>query len=131
MSALTEFLLARVAEEETGAHSGRTFIRAGVIPSYFSSDGITFIGPGYQTNPAPDHLLERLRETWAANREAAKYELAQVASTRAIVDHARLWSSDTRRDQYAEGVRYGADIVLHQLAQPYSDHPDFRPEWRL
>lgn len=54
--------------------------------------------------------------------------LAEVKAKRAIVDEFQMWSDAPNPD--AAVVWNALKPVVRALAQPYADHPDFRPEWR-
>jgi hypothetical protein len=67
------------------------------------------------------------------------YVLADIAAKRAIVELAEDATGldaqvDSefrvgRRDEVAEP--YVGDLILRALAQPYAEHPDYDPAWRM
>ena len=59
--------------------------------------------------------------------------LAECEAKRRIVEEAMVWLEDasdwrTVESQDEEGAPV-SQRILHLLAQPYADHPDFQPEW--
>jgi Family of unknown function (DUF6221) len=68
-----------------------------------------------------------------AGRIDPLWVLADCAARRRIVaDHQER--ADVLRgpaEAFDAGVYAGLAYALRHLAQPYDDHPDFRPEWRL
>lgn len=129
MSDLTDFLLARVSEDEADARKAQEdLVRA--------PDGLSVRPIG--TDPLALAAFDSQSDlSW---RYRAERVLAECKAKRQIVEDALLWSSPqtvgpsrghARTDDYAKGVQYAAEIALYQLAQPYADHPDFQAEWRL
>jgi hypothetical protein len=119
---LTEFLLARIAEDEEVALSA---IRQ-------RDDEIA--GGAYVagSEPQPDADQPVVWDDWTGGpgiRMGAERLLAECEAKRRIVeawpDTFGLWSADQ-----ADAARAMKDVALRALAQPYADHPDYRPEWR-
>ena len=148
---LTEFLLARVAEDETMArtatagpwrHNSRKewftdpdklrAARAGIRQSggeeYVSAnDGKVGVAA---TGPADDS------QAMADARHIAHYDpdrvLGECEAKRRIVEAANEerpkganWTA------YMRGIWAAQNAVLYDLALPYADHPDYREEWSV
>lgn len=108
---LTDFLLARIAEDEALAQAAHRESMRG------------HAGPGYA----------RSIVAWAAQaKEVRGYELiermtparvlAECEAKRRIVDVARYATEGS--------AGWGFRRILLDLATVYADHPDFRKEWR-
>ena len=130
---LTEFLLARIAEDETPN-------RVRVRPEF--ANRVVYLSTGY------DEGFQRMLdgkvmtdEEWAEITEPVPPTarvLAECEAKRRIVEMmARIvdefalpaadrliWPDVNRRE------RHHANEVLYALALPYADHPDYREEWR-
>jgi hypothetical protein len=65
-------------------------------------------------------------------RHDPAWVLADVAAKRAIIETCAesLTLQETGYYEDHTGERDLANFVLHRLAQPYADHPDFKAEWR-
>lgn len=101
MSALTDFLLARIEEEERGAR--------GLVAQYDS------LVAGLRSTRLTMYLLGPHFGRWAPARV-----LTECASKRQIVE---LHSTPEER-------RTGQPCTtLRLLALPYAEHPDYRVEW--
>lgn len=61
-------------------------------------------------------------------RDDAPYRrpLADLEAKRRIV----ALTLDRTSDRFTAGYAAAINSVLHELASPYSDHPDYREEWR-
>lgn len=114
---LTEFLTARLDEEEavaesTGLHAQANGFDTGMPP--MGSGGIRE-SPEYPTvyvNP--------------------KRVLADIAAKRAIVEEYVEADAYYRvRADAPAGELTGLRTAVLLLAQPYADHPDFDPAWRM
>ena len=103
---LTEFLLARIAEDEAVARKAMRFYQHVLgIPHYF-------MPPNGKEFPDP-----RISMTPVA-------ALAECASKRAIVGIAKSSESGDC------GWYLTFNLALKALALPYADHPDFDESWR-
>jgi hypothetical protein len=103
MSDLTEFLLARFAEDEEEA-TGLDW-----RPWYQDSVRYELNHDGFIVDPA--------------------FVRADCAAKREIVGvYAEGWPVED--DRYTVGWQDAATAALRALARPYSAHPDFREEWR-
>jgi hypothetical protein len=92
---LTEFLAARVAEDEADAMSG------------------------WRWKSLPAGEYDRLQAR----------VLAECEAKRRIVEGAAN-EPDVNADQRDIGLWEGYLSAAELLALPYSDHPDYRPEWK-
>jgi hypothetical protein len=118
---ITEFLTARYDEEEAQARSAiANRARAHVHPG---DKGPQTFGP---VDISDDANLGDMAI-------GAEYVLADVAAKRAIVKFADVVDG-MAETIYQEFSSYpddeGADL-LKILVQPYADHPDFDPAWRV
>lgn len=66
--------------------------------------------------------------------------LAEVEAKRRIIDLAESWASQAERVERADArpdavmlrtQAITAETIVRVLIQPYADHPDFDPAWRL
>lgn len=109
---LTEFLLARIAEDEAAAQ-GATIEPVGTGRSWF--DGWS------DTHPVGIHIGK-----WAPTRV-----LAECEAKRRIVAKARVWLDDDPDGTSTEAMARACwTEALQPLAVVYADHPDYREEWR-
>lgn len=126
---LTEFLLARIAEDEEAARAAS--------PGGWSYPGIDSVAGGtlydktrrivdvVYENPHDNdgRIVRRLLvpEADANGNHIARHDparvLAECKAKRQLVDGFDSWGSD-------------AQWTLRTLALPYADHPDYRDEWR-
>lgn len=106
MSDLSEFLLARIADDELVAKRVRED-DATVTRMVF---GVPF--------------FKRLEAECEAKRRIVQHRALfdEAARVRAI--------SDPDGAQQARDTRLGLDIAVQLLALPYADHSDYRDEWR-
>jgi hypothetical protein len=106
---LTEFLLARIAEDEATAREAQTLASIYTDPQWHwlvaHNDGSRW----QQTSHDPARVL------------------AECEAKRRIVELVGRPSSD---DEWFMGRADALDEVLSYLALPYADHPDYREEWR-
>lgn len=148
MSNLTEFLLARIAEDEAAA-------RRATSETWTYHDGGDIMA-GYQpvTLCGFDSAgsLQESIEPWNAEhivRHDPARVLAECEAKRRIVEAleyarqrkdvynreyalGRLTTEDDLRARSRSNARWGGlDIAAHALALPYADHPDYDEEWRL
>lgn len=135
MTDLTEFLLARVAEDEARARTA-----AGAAPEPWevadrgwmarlyragSDQPILEVEQDRLAEPVPGALLEHI----AAHGPARV--LAECAAKRRIIE---LHDDALKHEMdFGEQSALGADLmhsdVLQLLALPYADHADYRSEW--
>jgi hypothetical protein len=109
---LTEFLLARIAEDE-----------ARLPTRHREYEDIYYSCPAARTDPDARGDLEYGEENCDCGLAAKrKRGLAECEAKRRIV--ARLC------DVEWTGSRAVRDVVLAELALPYADHPDYDQRWR-
>ena len=102
MMTLTEFLLARIAEDQADAELA-----------------IRNQEPGepWGCDTVPGEGLQLAR--WSPARV-----LAECEAKRQIVNRSKMLTAAT----YASGIAFAEILTL--LALPYTDHPDYDEEWR-
>lgn len=121
MSDLTEFLLARIVEDETVARE----IAAEMVR----------VADQYRPGMAPDpddmgiHAFEDGRNTPAVIVGPARVMAECEAKRRIVAEHPQFVDADF---SYCETCERSTSpcSTLRILALPYADHPDYRPEWR-
>jgi len=111
MGDLTDFLLARIAEDEASVRQ--------ILAPGWSHDG--------SPSPTPDEPIARVGH-WTLSLGRV---LAECEAKRRVVE---LFDADDDEgiscgDRWAIGMGHMHGSVLRLLAQPYADHPDFREEW--
>lgn len=136
---ITEFLLARIAEDEAVALPFKNEL--GDVRQWQADD----IGGVVRTvDPRPLGLPDMVG-TCSTHLEAdlmSRYDparvLAECAAKRAIVAYFELEAekmADPRKRQAASEPEWwlmrAAERTLHSLAAVYSTHPDYRQEWAL
>jgi hypothetical protein len=105
---LTEFLLARIAEDEAAAR------RAGIMPG---------VGWEYEPDPTPAPLLLVAPARVLAECEAKRRIVAHLASAPVYV--GTFGSSVPSFIPGTPGTNESASYVLALLAMPYADHPGY------
>lgn len=104
---LTEFLLARIAEDEAAARVGGADAMTGQFWKQFESDAYD--------------------EIQALALQYARRLATECEAKRRIVDMFRAAEADRSGTSDFEVV---LDNVLRMLALPYADHSDYRQEWK-
>lgn len=110
MATLTEFLLARIGEDEARARPmwelkvRQRIVGAPIVPLSW---------------PTPDRVLAECE---------AKRRIVEVARENVRVE--ALEHGDKPRDDAHFDSWCDVDEILRALATPYADHPDFHEEWR-
>jgi hypothetical protein len=128
MSDLTEFLLARIAEDEAVA----TDTIGGEVWSA-SLVSVTFREAGQVIEVVRDGSIQTHRHI--AHWHPARV-LAECEAKRRIVEWAAL-APEAKDDDWfnlddqTAGHYYGLIDATRILALPYAHHPDFRAEWRV
>jgi hypothetical protein len=137
---LTDFLLARIAEDEASAQR--------VMP-YVEARGAQIVINLTRTETLPDGTRRSVSEM-ASPYDPARV-LAECAAKRAIVELHRIWLQEHEgvyldgqpgphgvearcvicgtNGTYTTSASAGCE-TLGILALPYADHPDYRDEWR-
>lgn len=117
MHDLVQFLRDRLDEDERLAQAAKgAYI--------FKGDGFV---PGGQTSTLiPMEVYRHIA------RQGPERTLAEVEAKRRIVQEFEHWDETTTivSDQRDIGVMEGLEDAMRLLALPYSDHPDYRAEWR-
>ena len=123
MSSLTEFLLARLAEDEAVARRG------------ISSQADPENGWGYKNGALTPHvgIIHEAVQAEHITRWHPARVLADVEAKRAVVKLHESLSLDGGSKLFDRvmlpSLQRVTDEVLRLLAQPYADHPDFDPAW--
>lgn len=104
---LTEFLLARIAEDEAVATESHTLGCASTDPCYTPP----FPGPDYRLCDCPQRRV--LAECEAKRRIVAQHQALVIDSDSTLCAYGALQTA----------------AALAALALPYRDHPDFDPNW--
>ena len=127
---LTEFLLARITEDETRVREALDPQWDG-SPTFYSTFSAQRDDWGlWLFNVPPTRLLAECE----AKRRIVKW--AQVAASqeeqfRVLADANPLSEEPADMLAIMGGVRTGAEAACAALVQVYADHPDFDPVWRL
>lgn len=111
---LTEFLLARIAEDEEAAGKGDRFRPD--APDFGDTFGIGYDVHGDTGRSGRYLTIDPARV------------LAECEAKRRIVDAYQRW--DANQDRSPDYWAAPMGDVLDALASVYADHPDYRPEWR-
>ena len=124
---LTEFLMARIAEDEAAARDG-------------GADAMT----GHRWKHLPEAAYNEIQSTVLAN---SRRVLAECEAKRRIVEEygelrstvmayrSPRWqdamNEQDKQERSKAGARHAvAERFLRILALPYADHQDYRDEWR-
>jgi hypothetical protein len=102
MTDLTEFLLARIAEDEAAVEQRMADSRGSAVGG--------------------DPTVER----WPIYRRAR----AECEAKRRIIGKAQPWIAADDGRAHQTSLRLAGEDILAALASPYADHPDYREEWR-
>jgi len=105
MSDLTEFLLTRIAEDEAVARA-------------LSSQEDYMLSQSFYGHSSVDAPVTAFMERFGIARV-----LAECESKRRIMEECADLAS-------SEDVYTHADLILHALALPYADRPEYREAWR-
>ena len=112
---ITEFLLARIAEDEADAHAATS---VGFDPDWTSRPDLTgqpIMAGKYRIATCGESVMAHI-----ARHDPAR-ALAECEAKRRIVS----------LDDLDGGQDDGHVHALRCLASVYADHPDFRDEWRV
>ena len=131
---LTEFLLARIAEDaelaRRAADAGAGKWAAGIHPSnecrIEGDDGMIIYDEGGHTAEQASHIARH-----DPARVLAECEAKRGAIDAAWADHSQIegeWGMGQSQAQMEAKGDYPA--VVEHLALPYADHPDYDPGWR-
>jgi hypothetical protein len=108
---ITEFLEARIAEDESRANAWQSRLDDLTIPAYMIGGTI---------NPA------RLLAECAAKRAIIR----SYQSCREVDVNTNI-VTEFGVKLTASGMATGLEIALKSLAAVYADHPDYQPEWAV
>lgn len=132
---LTDFLLARIAEDEAVARGASTLANWRYDPTKVNSvdrEESVFAGPPgamaitiASTGPADDP--QSMRDAAHIARHDPARVLAECEAKRRIVES--LIDMEPVEDE-RKGQVVTLRWVCHSLALPYADHPDYREEWK-
>jgi hypothetical protein len=120
---LSEFLLARIAEDEQAAAYATTRAKVGEhAPGGWGGWWIGHYHHYIRHDPArvlAECDAERRIVAWCSERER--------------IDVSALQDDVARESHFVLGglIHKADSVVLRYLALPYADHPDFREEWRV
>lgn len=119
MSELVEFLQARISEDEVIA---RATLATGAI-----RDGA---GEPWSLSHMDEYGVICIEPTRVLAECEAKRRIIKLADDATSLDmQVDSGFRIGRRSEVAEP--YVGDVILRSLAQPYRDHPDFKPEWTI
>jgi Family of unknown function (DUF6221) len=114
---LTEFLLARIAEDEEQARTSEPFRL-----------GVWRIG-GRVERTIRDHVLAECDAKRRIVEQYADY-LSTVKAYRSPRWSDAMNEQDKENARQAEARHRVAEDVARLIALPYADHPDYRQEWK-
>lgn len=139
MLTLTEFLLARIAEDEAAAGAARPAPWGYQSDDY--GDGQLWSGDDSSNGIAHASWEHSGEQTAADLAHIARHDparvLAECEAKRAIVqvrealdqEARRVGLTDYERATDVRATRIGLDVAIKALATVYADHPDCRAEW--
>jgi len=115
---LTEFLLARIAEDEASARESYE-----AVPPAFGAYGRLMLAAIDYLIVDPDRVLAECE---------AKRRIVEWCSERDQVYIGTFATDIPREKDFVPGalVHQTDAITLRFLALPYADHPDYREEWK-
>ena len=127
---LTEFLLARIAEDEKAARKAARFPYDEPTDAPWErarlavASGVSTSSDAHIARHDPARALREC-EAHRALVESAQMIIDSFGDWDATPGALAMWPDVSRRE------RSQAHARLHALADIYSDHPDYLPEWRL
>jgi len=126
---LTEFLLARIAEDEAVAQEATWQSEHYSVFSYlWAEDGRHVARHNPARVLAECEAKRRIVESYLAER--SRRDIYQSAESRAVEDDGTdLMGQAQARRASAAGCR-GLEIAVEALSLPYADHPDYDEEWK-
>lgn len=128
MTALTDFLLARIAEDEEVARLG------------ISGQEDPENGWGYEGRALTPHvgIIHEAAQAAHITRWHPARVIAECTAKRWVVEHAATAIDQANRangrdthDVMVNTKAITSATVLHHLVQVYSDHPHFNQAWRM
>jgi hypothetical protein len=121
VTGLSEFLLARIAEDEAVARSAPDR-----DPRYADSS-MAYLAWDVANEPTGEIALSKTRVLAECEAKRRIVEMQQGAA-KATIDLAP--TDEPIADAIAGSMLVTATAVLKLLALPYADHPDYLEEWR-
>ncbi len=120
---ITDFLLARIAEDEAAA-------RAAIAPGQLHPWGDERL-PETKVSQVPNEVRGYLGGTWGEHfaRHDPRRVLYECEAKRAIVEDQRRWQGWGTNDA-GQTFKVEKNRTLCALALPYADHPDYDEAWR-
>jgi hypothetical protein len=123
---ITDFLLARIAEDEAVARAaadakpGAHYSDASRVgPAWSADDGMVFGEDDLWEDEGADSLRMAAQAAEHIARHDPDRVLRRCAADRKIIEMSTAWPS------------YGTRAALIYLAVSFADHPDYRPEWAI
>jgi hypothetical protein len=118
---LPEFVLARIAEDAAAARECHVETALPLTWGFLYQMGGTF-----GANVGIEHI---------ARHDPARV-LAECEAKRRIVEHWKStveWAEDPGCDSPDRYLMVAAGLyeAMRHLAEPFADHPDYQPEWRV
>jgi hypothetical protein len=126
---LTEFLLARLAEDEEVAREASadpwTHVHEGLQGGEVIRAGAVRVARVYANTWSNGYVPDCENAAHIARHDPARV-LAEVEAKRAVVAERLFYDRDPDYELTILGER-----ILAALALPYAGHPDYQPEWSL
>lgn len=124
---LTDFLLARIAEDEAVARQVQKKVDDGPSPLGYFEDA-----EGSSASAYFDRDYHQGGYTITAARVLAECEAKRRVVSNAITlnNQADAMGDDEPNHASFRGQALAWRVALRFLALPYADHPDYRDEWR-
>jgi len=119
---LTEFLLARIDEDEAEATS---LLRSDAV-----NDSDSELSWGWERDYGPTGYLSITPARVLAECEAKRRLLADLATFSRIRDQAAEGTTPLPQALTTAGIVTGLEHAAKLLTLPYADHPDYRQEWK-
>lgn len=142
---ITEFLLARFAEDESVALAATpgpwSFAdEHGLMPEADPAWCISQMRPGYETMSDTEGYIGDIAEVWCDRKDACPDAehitrwnparvIAQCEANRLVLVWHQQYNSTGCGGDECHGLEDQCP-TLRALALPYVDHPDWREEWR-
>ncbi|AIY16146.1 hypothetical protein GUY44_11990 [Pimelobacter simplex] len=129
---ITEFLLARIAEDESGARKAGTYSAQWSVGDEFNETVLLAADDqfGHTFDSAYGQIAPHIAK-WNPARVLAECEAKRLAINAAWNDHERI-EGEWGTCKSIEQMDALGDVpeVVTALASVYADHPDYRDEWR-
>lgn len=132
MSDIVEFLLARISEDEDVAQRLSDDLKNQIEASDLKGDELGPLTPQRMLKAqlwahfdGQTRWRNFARGQYIARLASPERTLAECAAKRRIVTAASGWMGDGGEGGYV------SEQVLRNLSQPYADHPDFDPDWKI